>query len=252
MTRSGFWAAALLAAPLAALLAHGAAAGEAAPPAPCDVPGDLVAPARPLGVVGRALQDGGELDVLALGSGSLLGLRGGMDGSVPEHMLAALRAGAPAATLHLTLHGARAATAADMLASLRKEFSAHSYQLVLWQTGTVEAVRKVPTDQFRATLEQGATAVAAAGAALVLIDVPYSRLLEHNSDLLPYRAAMQALAAGGDVALFRRYDLMRHWAETGEIDVEQADKRDRDHTAERLRACLGEALAKLVLATPPT
>jgi hypothetical protein len=242
MIRSGFW----LAVALAALLARGAVAAES-PPA-CEVPADLVAPSHPLARLARALQPGGRLEVLALGSGTLLGPRGGVEGSVPEQMAASLRAASPGASVRLTLHAARAETATEMLAALRRELAAHAYQLVLWQTGTVEAVRKLSPAQFRDTLADGAGAVAAANADLVLIDVPYSRLLESNSDLLPYRAAMQDVADHGAAILFRRYDLMRDWAKSGKIDLEEAGRRERTLTAERLRACLGEALAKLVLA----
>jgi acyl-CoA thioesterase I len=232
---------------LVVLVGRGAAAA-APPPGACNVPADLVAPAASLAPLGQALQPGGRLDVLAIGSGTLLGPRGGTDGSVPEHMVDALRSAAPGAAVHLSLHGARAETATEMLAAMRKELGAHPYQLVLWQTGTVEAVRKLPPAQFRDTLGEGAKAVAAAGADLVLVDLPYSRLLESNTDMQPYRAAMQDLAEHGGVALFRRYDLMRHWTETGELDIESAGKKERNNTADRLRACLGGALAKLVLA----
>jgi len=242
--RSVFW----LAAALAAVWPHGMTAAEMAPAVGCDVPADLVAPAQPLAGLGRALQPGGRLEILALGSGTLLGLRGGVEGSVPEHMVESLRAAAPEATVHLTLHAARAETAAAMLAGMRKELVAHPYQLVLWQTGTVEAVRKLPPAQFRDTLAEGTAAAAAAGADLVLVDVPFSRLLEDNADLQPYRTAIQDVAGQGQAALFRRYDLMHYWAKTGTIDIEAAGKGERNHTAERLRTCLGQALAKLVLA----
>jgi hypothetical protein len=244
MMRSVFW----LAAVLAAFWPHGMTAAEMAPAVACDVPADLVAAGHPQAQLARALAPGGRLDILALGSGTLLGARGGVDGSVPEHMVETLRAAAPGAAIHLTLHAARAETAAAMLAAMRKELAAHTYQLVLWQTGTVEAVRKLPPAMFRDTLAEGTVAADAAGAGLVLVDVPYSRLLEDNADLQPYRDAMQDVAGRGDTALFRRYDLMHFWAKSGAIDIEAAGKGDRNRTAERLRTCLGQALAKLVLA----
>jgi hypothetical protein len=234
---------------LAGLLVHAAVVAEPLPPPPCDVPADLVAPAHPLAGIGRSLQPGGRLEVLALGSGTLLGPRGGIDGSVPDRMVEALRATAPGATVHLTLHGARAETAAEMLVAMRRELAAHPYQLVLWQTGTVEAVRKLPPAQFRDTLAEGTAAATGAGSGLVLIDVPYSRLLENHSDLQPYRDVMQDVASHSDAALFRRYDLMRHWAKAGVIDLEAAGKGERNRTAEQLRSCLGQALARLVLAS---
>lgn len=218
------------------------------PAVACEVPADLVAPAHPLPHLAAALRPGARLDVLALGSGSLLGERGGVEGSVPEHMVEALHLAMPRAALRLTVRGARAETAAEMLAAMRRELAARPYQLVLWQTGTVEAVRKLPQAPFRDTLAAGAAAVAAAGADLVLIDVPYSRLLVENADLQPYRAAMQQIAGRGGAVLFPRYDLMRHWAETGVLDVEAARPRDRPHAAEELRVCLGDALAKLIMA----
>ena len=236
-----------LAVALAVLLAHGARAAEP-PPVACDTPPKLVAPEHRLPQLARALEPGGRLDILAIGSGTLLGQRGGVEGSVPEHMVDDLRSLLPGATIRLTLHGARAATAAEMLAALRKELGTHPYQLVLWQTGTVEAVRKLPPAQFRETLADGITATATAGADLVLIDMPFSRLLEDHSDLQPYRDVMQDLAAHSDIALFRRYDLMRHWSESGAIDLESAAKGERGTMAGRLRTCLGQALARLVQA----
>jgi hypothetical protein len=233
---------------LAAMLTCDGSAADRPGALACDVPPDLVTPARELANLRQWLQPGRRLDVLALGSGSLLGLRGGVDGSVPSHMVDVLRAAAPGATVRLTLHAARAETTAEMLVALRKELVAHPYQLVLWQTGSVEALRKSPPAEFAKLLADGAAMVAAAGADLVLIDVPFSRLLEDNADLQPYRAAIQDLASHDAVALFRRYDLMRHWAETGELDIEAARKRERTDTADRLRACLGQALATLVLA----
>jgi len=233
---------------LAAALWHRAAVAEIPAATQCDLPADLVAPEHPLPRIVPRLQPGGRLDVLALGSGSLLGLRGGVEGSVPAYMVEALRAAVPGATIRLTIWGARAATAAEMDAALRKALAAHPYQLVIWQTGTVEAVRKEAPADFDKTLRDGAAAVEGAQASLLLIDVPFSRLLESNSDLQPYRDVLARLADLGHVTLFRRYDLMRHWADSGEIDLEAAGKNERNRTAVRLRACLGQALAKLLLA----
>ena len=49
----------------------------------------------------------GQLDVLALGSASLLGARGGEAGSVPDRMVAALHAAAPDAAIRLTMRADR-------------------------------------------------------------------------------------------------------------------------------------------------
>jgi acyl-CoA thioesterase-1 len=212
----------------------------------CRVPPSLTITTRPLPHAAAGLRPGGHLEVLAVGSASLLGVHGGVVGSVPDHMVEVLHQAVPGATIRLTLRAARAQSAAEMLATLRRELAAHSYQLVLWQTGTVEALHRQPPEQFRQTLAEGVALVARAGADLVLIDMPYSRLLTRHADLDPYRAIMAEAALQPGVMLFPRYALMLAWAEAGQIDLEGAAKPDRRRAAAELRTCLGETLAHML------
>jgi acyl-CoA thioesterase-1 len=237
------WVAAcvLLAAP------RGAAGAETSPPA-CRDPASITLTSHPMPRVAAALRPGGQLDVLALGSASLLGARGGEAGSVPERMAAALRARIPDLVVRLTMRASRTESAADMLAILRRELAAHRYQLVLWQTGTIEALRSVPPPQFGRTLADGVATAIAAGADLVLIDMQFSRLLDRHADLAPYRAAMTAAALRPGVMLFPRYALMRGWAEDGQLDLEALPKPARRRASARLHECLGAVLARMLAA----
>jgi acyl-CoA thioesterase-1 len=121
------------------------------------------------------------------------------------------------------------------------------FPLVLWQTGTVEAVRGLQPDGMLDLLHQGAEHVRDAGGDLVLIDPQFSRFLRANTDLDPYENVMQQVATMPGVALFRRFDLMRSWADTGRIDLEHTQQADRDTALDELNRCLGKALARLVL-----
>jgi hypothetical protein len=96
-------------------------------------------------------------------------------------------------------------------------------------------------------LHQGAEHVRDAGGDLVLIDPQFSRFLRANTDLDPYENVMQQVATMPGVALFRRFDLMRSWADTGRIDLEHTQQADRDTALDELNRCLGKALARLVL-----
>ena len=61
-------------------------------------------------------------------------------------MMDAFRSTRPALRFNLTVKGGRSMTAEVMLPILLQELAAHHYDLVLWQTGTVEAVQGcVPT-----------------------------------------------------------------------------------------------------------
>ena len=121
------------------------------------------------------------------------------------------------------------------------------YPLVLWQTGTVEAVRGLQPDGMLDVLHAGAERVRDAGGDLVLIDPQFSRFLRANTDLDPYENVMQQVATMPGVALFHRFDLMRAWANDGRIDLERTPKADRDKALEELNVCLGKALARFVL-----
>jgi hypothetical protein len=215
----------------------------------CPATPDMAAPEAMTGTLPRvaAALKAGRLNVLAIGSGSVLGARGRPEGSFSDLMVQELRAAAPGADIRLTVQGKRGMTAADMLPALRRDLDGKGYALVIWQTGTVEAARRLPTEEFARTLDAGAEAVRAAGADLLLVDPQYSRMLQSHTTLAPYRETMAEAAQRHAAVLFRRFDLIRRWVEGGDIDLERAAAPERRKTSERLNACLGQAMAHTVL-----
>ena len=167
--------------------------------------------------------------------------------SFPMLMAASLRQAVPGAEIKVTVRGGRGLLASDMLGILKTEVATHAYNLVLWQTGTVEAVRNLPPGEFSQTLLEGVEAVRDGGADLVLIDPQFSRFLQTNANLEPYAQALVQAAAMPGVVLFHRFDLMRTWVNEGQLDLERAPRADRRRSIEFLHACLGRYLGKLVL-----
>lgn len=254
---------------LLAFLAGEAAAGTDR----CAAADDVAGTAEPLPNVAAMLAPGKVLNILTVGSATVfspeaslapgtvtsqaLGLSQAApapagpvqtsERAFPSQMAKALQAAAPGADVRVTVRGGRGLTAAEMLGVLRTELAAHRYQLVIWQTGTVEAVRNLPPSDFAMVLAEGAELAQAAGADLVLVDPQYSRFLQTNANLDPYEQALQQASALPGVMLFRRYDLMRSWANEGQIDLERTSRADRQRTIETLHQCLGSHLAKLIL-----
>ena len=141
----------------------------------------------------------------------------------------------------------RGMTAEQMRPLIDAALKQQRYPLVLWQTGTVEAVRGLQPDGMLDVLHAGAERVRDAGGDLVLVDPQFSRFLRANTDLDPYENVMQQVATMPGVALFHRFDLMRVWANDGRIDLERTPKADRDKALEELNVCLGKGLARFVL-----
>jgi len=223
----------------------------------CDMPPDLTTPTAPLTRVAAALSKGG-LDILALGSGSTVGESGGVgnpalayqshEQSFPHRMADALQAMKPGLRVTLTVKGGRNMTADSMLPMLRDALAARHYDLVLWQTGTVEAVEGLRPDALHGVLQDGADAVEEAHADLVLIDPQFSRFLRANADLSPYETVLVQMTSTSPVTLFHRYDLTANWVTSGQIDLERVSRDQRDETVALLNNCLGQALARYVLA----
>lgn len=257
--------------------ALGVAGAQAEPQRnPCEAPDEAAGVIAALPHVAAALKAGSTLDILAVGSATLFGpeasslhdtvtspaaARAPTDTPPPPQMITAepsllafpnkmaraLEVAVPGAKVELTVRGGRGLLAAEMLNLIRSEMVAHKFELVIWQTGTVEAVRNIPPGEFAQTLADGAEAIQAADSDLVLVDPQYSRFLQTNSNLDPYEQALQQVASLPNVLLFRRFDLMRSWANDGLIDLERTPKADRKHVAETLHACLGAHLARMVL-----
>ena len=71
----------------------------------------------------------------------------------------------------------------------------------------------------------------------MLIDPQFSRFLRANANVDAYLDALRLVAAAHQVPLLRRWDLMRYWAETEQVDVERAPEAGTgggDRQAERL------------------
>lgn len=234
------------------------ALSRAGTPSACEMPPGLITPSATLANAAAALASKHVLTILALGSGSTVGEGGGAGGpalashtperSFPYLMLDALRALRPSDRFDVTVKGARGLTADAMLPILRRELSAHHYDVVLWQTGTIEAVHGVRPDALRAVLDDGVEAAAKAGADVVLIDPQFSRFLRANADLGPYETVLRQMTDTSGVTLFPRFDLTREWVNNGQVDLERVSKDQRDNTIALLNDCLGQALARYVLA----
>ncbi len=257
-------------------LAFGAgSAMSMAPPEACQAADDLAGTATPIPKVAAALHPGAVLDILAVGSATMFGPEASLapgtitsqsmgesgklpfqskmfagpasERAFPLQMAKELRSAVPGLDVRIAVRGGRNLLATDMLDLLRAELAAHHYDLVLWQTGTVEAVRNIPPGEFGQTLSDGAEAVTAAGADLVLVDPQFSRFLQTSSNVEPYEQALQQVAAMPGVVLFRRYDLMHAWANDGQIDLERTPRSDRQKAIETLHTCIGKHLARLII-----
>jgi hypothetical protein len=224
---------------------------------PCETPADFVTPTAPLPAVAKALAENRPVEILALGSGSTVGEVGPHTGpafvaktpgkSFPYRMVDMLRALRPEAQFNLTIAGGRNMTADAMVPLLQQQLSEHRFDLLLWQTGTVEAVRGLRPDTLREMLELGIADAADKHVDIVLVDSQFSRFMRANIDLDPYEWVISKTADNAGIGLFHRLDLTQSWVDSGQVDLERVSRDQREKTVALLNTCLGHALAQYVL-----
>lgn len=188
--------------------------------------------------------------IVAIGSASTVGQAAGEAGYAwPEQLGVALRKRFPDATIDIVNLGKRRQTAASMLARFENDILPRRPKLVVWETGTVDAVRGTDLDAFRDSLENG-IAELRGDTDVVLMDTQFSRRTSAFIDFEPYERAMRLIADVNDVPLYPRHALMRYWSEHGELDLSVAGKEKRKMLARKLYRCIGETLAAFVTRVP--
>jgi hypothetical protein len=228
---------------LAGLLAAVPARAEDAPPA-CEVPAYLLSSESSLPKVAEAVKIAQKLDVLVVGSRS--STINTPDGTAyPGRLEAMLREKLPGVKVNVNVELQIKKTAEEVAAGLSKLVEGKKPTLVVWQTGTVDAMRSIDPDDFRAALDDGVAALQSAGTDVILINLQYSPRTETMISATPYIDNMRVVAQQHDVPLFDRFAVMRHWNEAGDFDLFSASH--GPELARRVHDCLGRALSKFVI-----
>jgi acyl-CoA thioesterase-1 len=237
-----------------ALLAAPFLAGTAlAQQKPCTIDPDTFVNEPPLVQTRKALAAGDAVTIVAVGGASTLGRAAGTaELAWPARMGVALGERFPGARIEVANLGVPRQTAADMLARFPREVLSGRPTLVIWETGTTDAVRGVDLDEFRATVQAGIDRVLVSRAEIVLMDMQFSRRTHAMINIDRYRDVLRELADANDIPLFRRHALMREWAETGIFEFNVADAEKRKAMAARLYDCIGRGVAKLISQPRPS
>jgi hypothetical protein len=132
----------------------------------------------------------------------------------------------------------------DILALLPELLRQQRPNLVIWQTGTVEAIKGIDPDVYGEKLLAGVGLIQAAKADVLLMNQQYSPRTDFMFDGTPYTDNMRWVSQMRDVSLFNRYEIMKYWAESGLFDLSAMRN---DGVYEKLHKCLGGLLADFVI-----
>lgn len=204
--------------PAAAQPSEAAPAGRDAAPAPaaasrCRLPAGLHDLSEgDLPRTREVLRLGHPFVVVLVGMGSSAGPASEDDGRFGALLARALErrlAGQPVRVVGL---GPEALTVKEAVGRLRRAVPDLEPTLVIWRTGTADALAMTDPDRFAHTLRRAAAWLAAQSVDLVLVDLPYHAGSAQEDNFLRYVEALDTAGRGGSIPVFRRYAITRAWA----------------------------------------
>jgi hypothetical protein len=185
------------------------------------------------------------LDIMVLGTGSsTLPGSAGERAAYPARLQATLAARLPGIAVKVVPDIQARQTAAEMMDQELQQIEEQKPTLVVWQTGTVDAIKGVDPDEFRDVLDRGVETLQGRGVDVVLMNMQYSPRTDAMISIEAYADNMRWVALQHDVPLFDRFALMKRWSDLGTFDLYDASK--NTDTAERVHDCIGRLLAGLI------
>lgn len=212
----------------------------------CAVPGYLLFGDSKLDRAHAAVLKDHELRILTLGgtSSSLPG-PDGPSSAYPSRLEAALTRRLPGVKVTVTTVPMPRQTAAEMAKSIDKLLIDQKPSLVVWQTGTYDAVRGTDPEEFRASVSGGVERLQEGGADVVLVNMQYSPRTESIVAVGAYADGIRWVSREREVPVFDRLAIMRHWYDQGQFDLYKATKDMK--LAKSVHDCLGRALGATII-----
>jgi lysophospholipase L1-like esterase len=221
------------------------ATGAAFAAEPCDIPGYLLLGNNELKHVAEAVRKEKRLTIAVVGTGS--SILAGPDGprsAYPARLEAVLKQKLPSVAVKVVTLARSRMTAEDLAKGMEKMLADEKPDLVIWQTGTLDAIRRVDPDEFRAALDEGVETLHKGGADVILMNMQYSPRTDIMVSYGPYADSMRVVAQQHEIPLFDRLAIMRNWSDTGAFDLYAAGK--DNVLAQRVHDCIGRGIAAMI------
>lgn len=189
----------------------------------------------------QALHTRGPLTVVAVGSSSTAGYGASSpEAAYPAQLQAKLAERWPRSAVRVV----NAGVSGSLLEGIRERFPSDVYSanpdLVILQTGTIEATRKLPLgpflDRFRATISE----LTSRGYEVAILDSQYYPGEGESEAYRAFQDSMGAIALARHLPLIRRYAMMKYFVDSGRYTAEQLLFTDAFHPSDLTYECMAQ------------
>jgi hypothetical protein len=229
-----------------AALVFCAATVRAEPADPCAVPGYLLFGDSLLQRVAVAAKSERAVKILVLGgpSSNLPG-PAGASFAYPARLEVALTGRLSNLKVTVATDIRFRQTAKQMADNIEKLVADQKPNLVIWQTGTYDALHGIDPEEFRSAVSEGVEKLQSAGVDVILMNMQYSPRTDSIVALAAYADGMRWVAREREVPVFDRLAIMRHWYDAGQFDLYAATKDMK--MAKSVHDCIGRTLAASII-----
>jgi lysophospholipase L1-like esterase len=215
----------------------------------CRVPPELIeSEDLQLPLTAERVREKQPMTIIAIGGASTAGTAAANpeQEAYPRRLEENLRRRHPDVPITVVNKGVARQTTQDMVDRFPSDIYPLAPTLVVWETGTADAVRSLDVDAFATALESGLGELKNHRLDIVLVNMQYSRSTVSVINFEPYLEAMQHTADVDDVYLFRRFEMMKYWSENGVFNFIDVPKEQRAPLAAQVYECLAERLAEAI------
>jgi acyl-CoA thioesterase I len=223
-------------------LAEGPAALAKAPP--CSGPAEMVRLGNALPRLAGRLAAGQPVTIVAVGSSSTAGAGASSPAaSYPSRLAAELATLFPESSIRVVNRGVNGEEAPQMIARFDSEVISEKPDLVLWQVGTNALLGDHPLAPAGLLIRDGVRMLKQAGADVVLVDPQFAPKVIAKPGVETLVDMIAAAGKEGNVGVFHRFAVMRHWREAQNIGFDTFVSPDELHMNDWSYGCIAKLLA---------
>jgi acyl-CoA thioesterase I len=213
----------------------------------CEVPPELTRGEFTLPHLSARLHGGNPVKIVAIGGASTTGAAAGSpELAYPHRLQENLDQWSPGIPIMVVNKGVPRQTAQQMLDRFASDVFAEDPVLVIWETGTTDAVRGVEVDEFAGTLQSGIDELKTRSIDIMLVDMQFSHGTVTVIDFERYLDTLHQVAEENGIYVFPRFEMMRYWSEQNVFNFEGVAKDQRADLAANVYDCIGLRLAEII------
>jgi acyl-CoA thioesterase I len=213
----------------------------------CEIPPELRRVEFTLPHLGERLRAGDAVKIVAIGGASTTGAAAGSpELAYPYRLQEILDRWYPNVPISVVNKGVPRQTAQQMLDRFASDVLAEDPVLVIWETGTTDAVREVEIDDFAGALQNGIDELKTRSIDIVLVDMQFSHSTATVIDFERYLDTLHQVAQVNEIYVFPRFEMMRYWSEQNVFNFDGVAKDQRASLAASVYECIARRLADII------